>query len=164
MWSCCDCTSSDDDEHSTDNNFLLLFADVEITPTSLECLSEVDVLRIAIGCRFALGIFTISQQYSPTPDLEPIPLDAELESLLRGLVPQSPDCGHHGQVTWTALVERNSHSKTALCVVRPRGYTVTTAVILCSTTPALSALNDYSLRPQHNCSTGSAFGRLSSTG
>ena len=63
MWPCCDYTSSDDDEHNTDNNFLLLFADADITPTLLEGLSEVDVLRISIGCRFALDIFMILQQY-----------------------------------------------------------------------------------------------------
>ena len=33
MWPCCDITSSDDDEHNTGSNFLLLFADVGITPT-----------------------------------------------------------------------------------------------------------------------------------
>ena len=54
MWPCCDITSSDDDEHNTDSNFLLLFADVGITPTLLEGLTEVDVLHIALGCRFAL--------------------------------------------------------------------------------------------------------------
>ena len=64
MWPCCDITSSDDDEHNTDSNFLLLFADVDITPTLLEGLTEVDVLHIALGCRFALDIFTISQQHS----------------------------------------------------------------------------------------------------
>ena len=48
------CTSSDDDEHNTDSNFLLLFADVGIMPTLLEGLTEVDVLHIALGCRFAL--------------------------------------------------------------------------------------------------------------
>ena len=36
MWPCCDISSSDDDEYNTDNNFLLLFADVGITPTLLE--------------------------------------------------------------------------------------------------------------------------------
>ena len=46
MWSCCDITSSDDDEHNTDSNFLLLFADVDITPTLLDGLNEVDVLHI----------------------------------------------------------------------------------------------------------------------
>ena len=61
---------------------LSLFADVDITPSLLEGLTEVDVLHIALGCRFALDIFTISLQYSPTPDLEPPPLDAELEPLL----------------------------------------------------------------------------------
>ena len=82
MWPCCDFTPSDDDEHNTDNNLLLLFADVDITPTLLEGLSDVDVLHKALGCRFALDIFTTSQQYSPTPDHEPIPLDAELVLLL----------------------------------------------------------------------------------
>ena len=82
MWPCCGYTSSDDDEHNTDNNFLLLFADVDITPNLLAGLSEIEVLRMALGCRFALDIFTISQQLSPTPDLEPPPLDSELEPLL----------------------------------------------------------------------------------
>ena len=57
MWPCCDFTSIDDDEHNTDNNFLLLFADVGITPTLLEGLTEVDVPHTALGCRFALDIF-----------------------------------------------------------------------------------------------------------
>ena len=39
MWPCCDFTSSDDDEHNTDNN-VLLFTDIAITPTLLEGLSE----------------------------------------------------------------------------------------------------------------------------
>ena len=77
MWPCCDFTSSDDDEHNTDNNFLLLFADVDITPTLLEGLTEVDVLHIALGCRLALDIFTISQRHFPTPDHEPLPHDPE---------------------------------------------------------------------------------------
>ena len=65
MGPCCGFTSSNDDEHNTDNNFLLLFADVAITPTLLEGLTEVEVLHIALGCRFALDMFTISQQRSP---------------------------------------------------------------------------------------------------
>ena len=77
MWPCCDFTSSDDDEHNTDNNFLLLLADIAITPTLLEGLSETDVLHIALGCRYALDIFTVSQQLSPTPDPEPLPYDSE---------------------------------------------------------------------------------------
>ena len=80
MWPCCDITSSDDDEHNTDSNFLLLFADVGIMPTLLEGLTEVDVLHIALGCRFALDIFTISQRHFPTPDHEPLPHDPELSS------------------------------------------------------------------------------------
>ena len=110
MWPCCDITSSDDDEHNTDNNFLLLFADVDITLTLLEGLSEVDVLHIALGCRFALDIFTISQQLSSTPDHEPLPLDAEFATLC-GLVPHTPYGGHDGRETWTTRVERDSHSK-----------------------------------------------------
>ena len=90
-------TSSDDDEHNTDNNFLLLFADVGITPTLLEGLTEVDVLHIALGCRFALDIFKISQPHSPTPDHEPLPHDPGFATLC--------------QLAWTTLVERNSHSK-----------------------------------------------------
>ena len=78
MWPCCDITSSDDDEHNTDSNFLLLFADVDMTPILLEGLTEVDVLRIALGCSFALDIFKISQQYSSRPDHEPLPHDPEL--------------------------------------------------------------------------------------
>ena len=78
MWPCCDFTSSDDDEHNTDNNFLLLFADLGVTPTLLEGLTDVDVLHIALGCRFALDIFTISQQYSPPPVHVPLPHDPEL--------------------------------------------------------------------------------------
>ena len=76
MWPCCDFTSSDDDEHNTDNNFLLLFAEIAIAPTLLEGLSEVDVLHKALRCRFAFDIFTISQ-LSPTPDHEPFPHDPE---------------------------------------------------------------------------------------
>ena len=110
MWSCCDFTSSDDDGHNTDNNFLLLFADVGITTTLLEGLSEVDVLHIALGCRFALDIFTISQHHSPTLDHEPLPRDPEFATL-GAWVLHTPQDGHDGQLTWTTLVERDSHSK-----------------------------------------------------
>ena len=81
MWPCCDFTSSDDDEHNTGNNFLLLFTDVGITPTLLDALNEVDVLHIALGCRFALDIFPTSQQLSPTTDPEPLPHDPEFATL-----------------------------------------------------------------------------------
>ena len=56
------------------------FADVYISPTLLEGLTEVDVLHIALGCTLALDIFTISQRHSPTPDHEPLPHDPELSS------------------------------------------------------------------------------------
>ena len=80
MWPCCDITSSDDDEHNTDSNFLLLFADVGIAPTLLEGLAEVEVLHTALRCRFALDIFSISQRHSPTLVHEPVPHDPELFS------------------------------------------------------------------------------------
>ena len=60
MWPCCDFTSSDDDEHNTDNNFLLLFADIGIAPTLLDGLTDVDVLHIALGCGFALYLLSYS--------------------------------------------------------------------------------------------------------
>ena len=60
VWPCCDYTSSDDEEHNTDNNLQLLFADVDSTPTLLAGLSEVDVLHTALGCRFALDMFTMT--------------------------------------------------------------------------------------------------------
>ena len=82
MWPCCDDTSSDDNEHNTGNILLLLFADADIAPVLLAGLSDVEVLYIALGCRFALDIFTIAQQYRPSPDLEPLPLEAELDPWL----------------------------------------------------------------------------------
>ena len=78
MWPCCDFTSSDDDEHNTDSNFLLLFADIGIMPTLLDGLTDVDVLHIALGCRFALDILTVSQHYSSALELDPLPDDPEL--------------------------------------------------------------------------------------
>ena len=82
MWPCCDNTSSDDDEHNTDNNLLLLFPDVDIAPALFAGFSEIDVLHIALGWRFALEFFTISQQYCPSPDLEPPHFEAVHEPLL----------------------------------------------------------------------------------
>ena len=55
MWPCCDISSSDDDEHNTDSNFLLLFADDGITPTLLEGLTEVDVLHISPWLQICSG-------------------------------------------------------------------------------------------------------------
>ena len=75
---CSDITSSDGDAHNTGSNFVLLFADIGIMSTLLEGLTDVDVLHIALGCRFVLDIFTISQQYSPALDHEQLPHDPEL--------------------------------------------------------------------------------------
>ena len=80
MWPCCDDTSSNDDEHNTGNTLLLLFVDADIAPALLAGLSEVDELKIALGCRFALDIFTIAQQDRPSsPGLDHLPLDPNLE-------------------------------------------------------------------------------------
>ena len=57
MWPCCDFTSSDDDEHNADNNFLLLFAGVGITPTLFEGLTEIDVLHMAPWLQIRPGYF-----------------------------------------------------------------------------------------------------------
>ena len=78
MLPCCDFTSSDDDEHNTDNNFLLMFADSCILPNLLDGLNDVEVLHIARGCRFAWDILTVSQHYSSTLELDPLPDDPEL--------------------------------------------------------------------------------------
>ena len=74
----CDFTSSDEEEHNTDNNFLLLFADIGLMPNLLDGLNDVDVVHIALGCRFALDILTDSQHYASTLELDPLPDDSEL--------------------------------------------------------------------------------------
>ena len=82
MWACYDDTSSDDDEHNTDNMLLLSFADAFIAPALFAHLSEVDELNLALGCRFALDILTVAQQDRPSPDHVPLPLDFGLEPWL----------------------------------------------------------------------------------
>ena len=79
MWPCCDDTSSDDDEHNTDNTLLPLFADALIAPALLAGLTEVGELYIALGCRFVVDIFTIAQQERPSPEPDPLPLEPGLE-------------------------------------------------------------------------------------
>ena len=74
----CDFTSSDEEEHNTDNNFLLLIADIGIMPNLLDGLNDVDVLQKALGCRFTLDILTVSQHYASTLELDPLPDDSEL--------------------------------------------------------------------------------------
>ena len=75
MWACCDDTSSDD-VHNTSNTFLLLCADL-IAPVLQAGLTEVDELKVVLGCRFALDVFTIQQDYLMT-DQEPVISDPEL--------------------------------------------------------------------------------------
>ena len=89
--------------------FLLLFADIAITPTLLEGLSEIDVLHMALGCRFALDISRFRSNFP----LHLIP--SHFPTIL-----SSPHfehgytcfkTGHIGQlVCLTMLVERDSHS------------------------------------------------------
>ena len=62
MWACCDDTSSRDDEHDASNILWLLFADAHNAPVLLTGLSDVDELMVALGCRFALDIFSIARQ------------------------------------------------------------------------------------------------------
>ena len=52
---------------TTHNTLLLLSADAHVALAPLAGLSEVDELMIALGCRFALDIFTIAQQDRPPP-------------------------------------------------------------------------------------------------
>ena len=61
MWACCDDTSSDNDEHNTGNTLLLLIADALTAPVLLSGLSDVDELMVALGCRFALDLFSTAQ-------------------------------------------------------------------------------------------------------
>ena len=144
MWPCCDFTSSDDDEHITDNIFL---TDVGITPTLLESLTKVDVLHKALSCRFALDFFTISQQPSPTPNHVPLPHDPSSPHFEHG-------CGTCFQtVTLANLLGPRSWKGThtlslTLCVAGIRGYTVSTQDTLTCTAPVLPALSDYSIHPR----------------
>ena len=117
MWPCCDFTSSDADEHNTDSNFLLLFADVGITPTLLEGLTEVDVLHKALGCALHL-ITSHFLTILSSPHFEHgcyTRLETDTMASLLG----------------TTLVERDSHSK-SLSVGGTRGYTVLTEYMLIS--------------------------------
>ena len=50
----------------------LLFADALIAPVLLTGLSDVDELMVALGCRFAVDIFTIAQQDRPHPEPDPL--------------------------------------------------------------------------------------------
>ena len=148
MWPCCDFTSSDDDEHNTDNNFLLLFADVAITPTLLEALTEFDVLHKTLGCRFALDIFTISQQTFPYTLITSHSLT----------ILSSPHFEHGcytclKTVTLANLLGPRSWKGThtlslTLCGQENRGYTVSTQDTLTCTAPVLPALSDYSFHPR----------------
>ena len=56
-----DLLSSDEEEHNTDNPLLLLVADSLIAPVILSGLSDVDELMVALGCRFAMDLFSIAQ-------------------------------------------------------------------------------------------------------
>ena len=55
MWACFDDTTSDDDEHSTSNAFLLLCGDALVAPVLLSGLTKVDELSDG-------NIFTVSAE------------------------------------------------------------------------------------------------------
>ena len=50
-------------------------ADAYIAPVLLAGLSDVDELMVALGCRFALDIFTTAQQDRPLLDPSPLAHD-----------------------------------------------------------------------------------------
>ena len=56
MWACCTDTSSDGDEHKTDNDALLLLGHAIVALMLLSRLSALDDLSLALTFRFALGI------------------------------------------------------------------------------------------------------------
>ena len=54
----------EDVDHNTSNALLLLCGDALIAPVLLAGLSDVDELKVALGCRFAPDVFTIAQDHS----------------------------------------------------------------------------------------------------
>ena len=84
-----DDTSSDDDDHNTSNVLLLLCADALIAPVLLAGLSDLDELKVALGCRLALDVFNIAQQDYPVADQEPVICDP-WPAALRGLLVHQP--------------------------------------------------------------------------
>ena len=81
MWAFCTDSSSDDDEHNTDNDALLLFGHAIVKPVLLSRLSALDERSFTLTCRFALDIFTIIQQDYPEAFEENTSFDHELEDL-----------------------------------------------------------------------------------
>ena len=68
MWACCDDTSSDDGEHNTSDAFLLFCAD-RPHRAGASCRDE---LKVALGCRFSLHVFTVAQQDHPLDDQDSV--------------------------------------------------------------------------------------------
>ena len=147
MWPCCDFTSSDDDEHNTDNKFLLLFADVAITPTLLEGLTVVDVLHVALVAdspwifsrfRSNIPLHLISSHFLTilsTPHLEHVCYTRLMTFTTASLL---------GPRSW-----KGTHILSITLYGRNSWFTVSTQDALISTSPVLPTLSDYSLRPRH---------------
>ena len=74
--------SSDDDEHNTDNDALLLFGHAIVAPHLLSRLSALDELSLALTRRFALDIFTTIQQDYPEASDDHTLFDIGLEDLV----------------------------------------------------------------------------------
>ena len=89
--------------------------DVDITPTLLENLTEFDVLHIALGCTSALDIFHISQQLSLHLIISQFLMLQTSPTVYTWMLHMSVD-RRVGQLTWTTLVEKDSHSKVSLCM------------------------------------------------
>ena len=81
MFACGDDTTSDDDEHNTDNAALLLCGHDLVAPALLSRLSAIGELSLALTCWFALDIFTLIQQDYPDAFKENTSFDLELEDL-----------------------------------------------------------------------------------
>ena len=78
MWACCDDASSDDEVHNTSNASLLLCEDALIASVLLGGLTDLDELKVSLGYRFALDVFTIIKKGHPIADQERAIDDPEL--------------------------------------------------------------------------------------
>ena len=122
-------TSSDDDEHNTDN----YFSSCSLTSTLRQPCSPASLkLMFSTLPLDADSPWTFSRFHSN--------FALHLISSHHLLIPKS-----------------NPTLQTAICVVRPCSYTQTIADTLFPATPALPAWKGYRLTPQHNCSSASVL-------
>ena len=121
MWACCDDTSSDDDQQR-----LLAPVRGRSHRACLACwATELDELKVALGCRFALDVLTIIQQDYATADQEP------LRPWARGLVltsqPPAFSSGGRAHASLTAtFVKAYVRPDPSLRLRRPRLHVLLT--------------------------------------